>query len=212
MNKIIKLIKRHPIIPVYYNDDLQKCIEILTACYDGGIRVFEFVDRGRHAMENFKGLFAYKNENLPDLILGVGTIKNVEQAERFISAGAEFIVSPIINVSIANLCNENNIFWVPGCMTPSEIAVAEEYKAPLVKLFPGDLLGPQYLKSIRPLFPKVNFMPTGGVDVLKENIQDWFNAGVISVGLGSKLFQEPDDYDNYLWLSNRVSLILSWLK
>lgn len=211
MKEVLDKIEHYPIIPVFYDDDLQKCKDILKACYNGGIRVFEFVNRGIKAKENFKALIHYKNESFPDLKLGIGTIKTVQQAEEFLALGAEFIVSPILNEEIAASTIEKNILWIPGCMTPTEIAKAEQLDVPLVKLFPGDTLGPKFLKSIKPLFPNLKFMPTGGVDVEANNIRNWFEAGVFSVGLGSKLFQKPEHAEGYDWLEANVKLLFSWL-
>lgn len=210
MDKVRAKIKQSPVIPVYYHDDIEKCIAIMEACYNGGVRFFEFVNRGKNASSNFKELLKYKNEHLPDLNLGIGTIKNIEQATHFYDLGAEFIVSPIINEEIAEFCKSKHIFWVPGCMTPTEIAIAERYNAPLVKLFPGDVLGIGFLKSVKGLFPDLYFMPTGGVKVDQKNIRSWFNAGVLSVGLGSQLFKEPEGASDYSWLVKRCQLLLKW--
>ncbi|MBE8715519.1 bifunctional 4-hydroxy-2-oxoglutarate aldolase/2-dehydro-3-deoxy-phosphogluconate aldolase [Sphingobacterium hungaricum] len=211
MKEVLDKIEQYPIIPVFYDDDVQKCKDVLKACYNGGIRVFEFVNRGSEAKENFKALIHYKNEFFPDLKLGIGTIKTAQQAGEFIELGAEFIVSPILNEEIASITVEKNILWIPGCMTPTEIAKAEQLHVPLVKLFPGDTLGPKFLKAIKPLFPNVKFMPTGGVDVEANNIKNWFEAGVFSVGLGSKLFQKPEYAEDYDWLEANVKLLFSWL-
>ena len=211
MNHILEKIAKHPVIPVYYNDDSDTCIEILQAAYNGGIRIFEFVNRGAKALENFKILLDYKNANLPGLVLGIGTIKTPTQAQDFIQAGAEFIVSPIVSAGIAEVTLDKGMLWIPGCMTPTEIALAESLGAPLIKLFPGDTLGPNFLKAIKPLFPNVKFMPTGGVDVEEKNIRGWFDAGVFSVGLGSKLFSAPADAKDYSWLSDRSAQLFSWI-
>lgn len=211
MNKILEKIAKHPVIPVYYHDDSATCIEVVKASYAGGIRVFEFVNRGAKALENFKILLEYKKEYLPDLLLGIGTIKTAEQAQDFIALGADFIVSPIVLPGIADVTLNKGVLWIPGCMTPTEIALAESLGAPLVKLFPGDTLGPNFLKAIKPLFPGVKFMPTGGVDVAEINIRGWFEAGVYSVGLGSKLFNTPTDAKDYSWLSERVAKLFGWI-
>jgi 2-dehydro-3-deoxyphosphogluconate aldolase/(4S)-4-hydroxy-2-oxoglutarate aldolase len=196
---------------VYYNDDSETCIEVMKASYAGGIRVFEFVSRGAKALENFKILLDYKKAHLSDLLLGIGTIKTAAQAQAFISAGADFIVSPIVLKEIAEVTLDRGVLWIPGCMTPTEIALAESLGAPLVKLFPGDTLGPGFLKAIKPLFPNVKFMPTGGVDVAEDNIRGWFEAGVYSVGLGSKLFNAPTDATDYTWLSERAQKLFGWI-
>lgn len=204
----LKIIQDYPVIPVYYNEDEQTCIEVLKATYAGGIRVFEFTNRGGKAAENFKALLAYRNEHFADMQLGIGTIKTVAQAEAYIQSGADFIVSPIVRADLAAVCAANDILWIPGCMTPTEINLAEELGAPLVKLFPGDTLGIGFLKAIKPLFPNLKFMPTGGVDVNKENIDNWLNAGVTALGFGSKLFMQPEQASDYSWLTERCQLLI----
>ena len=204
MNTILSAIASAPIIPVYYHDDIDNCIQILQRCYDGGIRVFEFVNRGSEATTNFQLLKKYRDENLKDLKLGIGTIKSKQQALDFLDLGAEFIVSPIIKPEIAEVTLKNNILWIPGCMTPTEISIAEELGAPLVKLFPGDALGPNYLKAIQPLFPLLKFMPTGGVSLDEKNLTDWFNAGVSAVGMGSKLFSNPTASESTSYIEDRL--------
>jgi 2-dehydro-3-deoxyphosphogluconate aldolase/(4S)-4-hydroxy-2-oxoglutarate aldolase len=122
--------------------------------------------------------------------LGVGTIKSVTDAEQFISAGADFIVCPIVNVEVARLVHKHELLWIPGCMTPTEIFKAESNGAALVKIFPGNILGPSFIAAIKELFPQILFMPTGGVEINKENLLAWFNAGVCAVGIGSKLISK----------------------
>ncbi|SMD18413.1 beta/alpha barrel domain-containing protein [Pedobacter nyackensis] len=202
------VIQDYPVIPVYYNEDPQTCIEVLKASYAGGIRVFEFTNRGANAPENFEAMVNYRNEHLQDMKLGIGTIKTVAQAEAYIKLKADFIVSPIVKADLAAVAAANKILWIPGCMTPTEINLAEELGAPLVKLFPGDTLGIGFLKAIKPLFPNLKFMPTGGVDVNKENIDNWLNAGVTALGFGSKLFQQPENATNYNWLTERCQLLI----
>jgi len=210
MNAIntLEIIGKYPVIPVYYHEDKDTCINVLKASYAGGIRVFEFTNRGEHAPENFKAMLEYRNAHFPDLKLGIGTIKTVAQADQYISIGADFIVSPIVKEDIAKLAFSNGMLWVPGCMTPTEINFAEELGASLVKLFPGDTLGPGFLKAIKPLFPGLKFMPTGGVDVNKESIDSWLNAGVTALGFGSKLFQAPQDATDFNWLTERCVALL----
>ncbi|QNL50543.1 bifunctional 4-hydroxy-2-oxoglutarate aldolase/2-dehydro-3-deoxy-phosphogluconate aldolase [Olivibacter sp. SDN3] len=204
----IEHIKRFPVIPVYYNDDPQTCIAILDACYQGGIRVFEFVNRGTRALANFEQLKSYRDEHLPTLQLGIGTIKQADTAAEYLELGADFIVSPIINPSIASITLQKNILWIPGCMTPTEIHKAEELGAPLVKLFPGSTLGPDFLKAIKPLFRDMLFMPTGGVNPDQLSISKWFDAGVSAVGMGSKLFEPPADAKDYNWLTAKCQEVM----
>lgn len=185
---LLEKINQSPIVPVYYNDDIELCKTVLKECYDGGVKVFEFVDRGPKSKINFEKLLNFKNQYFSDLILGIGTIKNETQAKDFLALGAEFLVSPIINPAIAEVVKNTSVEWIPGCMTPSEIALAEQCGASIVKLFPGEVLGPNYVKAIKPLFPKLNFMITGGVALSPDNLGSWFKAGVKAVGVGSKLF------------------------
>lgn len=205
----LQTIQEHPVIPVFYHQDPKICLDILTACYYGGIRVFEFTNRGEHALHNFKVLLEHRNEHFPDLKLGIGTIKTAAQAEEFLNLGTDFIVSPIVKAEIAKITLERSTLWIPGCMTPTEINYAEELGAPLIKLFPGDTLGPGFLKAIKPLFPALKFMPTGGVDLDKTNIESWLNAGVSALGFGSKLFAHIEATGSgYTWLSDRCSSLI----
>jgi len=207
---MLNTIQRYPVIPVYYHDDKETCTEVLKACYAGGIRVFEFVDRGSRAKENFEALLRCKKAYFPGLKLGIGTIKTAERAKEFVELGAEFIVSPIVSAEIARETLDKGHLWIPGCMTPSEIALAERLGASLVKLFPGGTLGPQFLKAIKPLFPNLKFMPTGGVEAEESSIKGWFAAGVFAVGMGSKLFAGPDNTTGYDWLVERVSRVMGY--
>lgn len=189
-SEIIAAFERSKVIPVFYHDDAAVCSEVLQACYDAGLRVFEFTNRGENARRNFAIMQEKKQSTMPDMYLGIGTIKHAEEVKTFTDMGADFIVSPIIDVHIADSCRKENILWIPGCMTPTEIAVAEKQQAPLTKLFPGNILGPGFVKAIKPLFPKMKFMPTGGVEPTKESIQSWLDAGVVCVGMGSNLLSK----------------------
>ncbi|ARS36461.1 ketohydroxyglutarate aldolase [Pontibacter actiniarum] len=200
-----------PTIPVYYNSNPEECKAVLSACYEGGIRVFEFTDRGAAALDNFKVLKELAQARYPDLKLGIGTIKDSARAEAYIAAGADFIVCPIMDAAVAQTVQRHELLWIPGCMTPTEIAQAEKAGAQLVKLFPGSVLGVEFLKAIKALFPDLLFMPTGGVAPTAESIHEWFSAGVKAVGLGSKLF-EPDTTSGsgHAWLSARCRQLLEW--
>jgi len=188
--EIIAAFERSKVIPVFYHDDAEVCTAVLQACYDAGLRVFEFTNRGEGAKRNFAIMQEKKKAAMPDMYLGIGTIKTAPDVKVFSDMGADFIVSPIIDLDVAESCRKENIVWVPGCMTPSEIAVAEKNNAPLTKLFPGSALGPGYVKAIKPLFPGMKFMPTGGVEPTKESIRSWLDAGVVCVGMGSNLLDK----------------------
>lgn len=188
--KVIELIKQQGMVPLYYHDDREVCFEVAKALYQAGIRFLEFTNRGREALTNFKYLLKKRDEQMPDLLLAVGTIKNVSDAKTFIKTGADSVISPGIVPGIGEITHDAGLLWVPGCMTSTEIMLAENCDAGLVKLFPGHLLGPGFMSAIRELFPAMNFMPTGGVKAEPENLKAWFSAGVCAVGMGSKLISK----------------------
>lgn len=186
------------ILPLYFNPDENVSLEILRAIQKAGIKAIEYTNRGEAAFNNFKKMVAVRNAEMPGLLMGIGTIKNLQQAKDYVSAGADFMVSPGFVPEVAAYAISNDIFYAPGCMTPSEIIAAENAGVKFIKLFPGNILGPEFLSSIKEIFPKLLFMPTGGVDTTKESIEGWFKAGVCAVGMGSKLISkklmEQKDY------------------
>ncbi len=189
-NDIIAIIQEQGVLPLYYEDDKETSVEVLKALSRAGISAVEYTNRGSYAYENFKKMKAVCQEELPAMKLGIGTIKTAEDAKRFAVAGADFIICPGIVPSITEAAKEYGIPWIPGCLTPTEIILAEQCGAKLVKLFPGNLLGASYVSSIKDIFPELLFMPTGGVEITEENISGWFKAGVCAVGLGSKVISK----------------------
>lgn len=187
---VIAAFEQSRIIPVFYHDDAAVCLAVMQACYDAGLRVFEFTSRGANARPNFAILRDKKLTDMPDLYLGIGTIKRTEDAAIYSGMGADFIVSPITDPATAEYCRSADILWIPGCMSPTEISVAEKHQAKLVKLFPGNVLGPGYVNAIKPLFPQLKFMPTGGVEPTEESMSAWFASGVVCVGMGSNLLSK----------------------
>ncbi|HAL54813.1 MAG TPA: bifunctional 4-hydroxy-2-oxoglutarate aldolase/2-dehydro-3-deoxy-phosphogluconate aldolase [Sphingobacterium sp.] len=181
--------------PLFFHHDKAESIEILRTLYQAGIRVFEFTNRGPEALDVFESLVAARNLDMPDLYLGIGTIKSVDEAQQFLQIGADFIVSPIVNPLVGSLVHEQHKLWIPGCMTPTEIYTAQQQEAALIKLFPANILGPAFMSSIRELFKGQKFMPTGGVEIEMENLKAWFKSGVCAVGMGSKLI-DPKDTSN----------------
>lgn len=184
---LLKLIPEKGILPLFFNKDAEVSIKLLYALYEAGIKTIEYTNRGEAAFENFKKLRAVCDTELKDVYLGIGTIKDGETAQKFIDAGADYIISPGLVEDVVPVADRNDILWFPGCMTPSEIIRAEKLGAKVIKLFPGNILGPAFLSGIKELFPNLLFMPTGGVDMTKESISSWFKAGVCAVGMGSKL-------------------------
>lgn len=195
---LLKLIPEQGILPLYFTKDTEVSVNVLKALYNAGIRTVEYTNRGEAALQNFKKMKEVCDSELPGMYLGVGTIKDGEMAKTFIDAGADYIISPGFVKSVAKVADKNDMLWIPGCMTPSEIIRAETLGAKVIKLFPGNILGPGFLSAVKELFPGLLFMPTGGVDLDKENIAGWFKAGVCAVGMGSKLISkqllEQKDY------------------
>ena len=183
-------IKNSGMIPVFYHHDADSSITVINACYKGGIRVAEYVNRGDAAMINFPVLKDHVRKYCPGMILGVGSVLNRQQAEKFIQLGADFIVSPILSKEIALACIDRETYWIPGCATPTEIARARALGADIIKIFPGNVLGPGFIKSVLGPMPGLKLMPSGGVEPTKENLKAWFDAGVVCVGMGSKLIDK----------------------
>lgn len=195
-------------LPLYFNADETTSIEVLRAIYKAGVKAVEYTNRGDAAFANFGKLVALRNAEMQGMLLGIGTIKDLDTAKKYLAAGADFLVSPGFVKEIADYAVANDVFYAPGCMTPSEIIAAENAGIRFIKLFPGNMLGPEYLSTIKEVFPKLLFMPTGGVDTSKENISGWFKAGVCAVGMGSKLISkklmEQKDYAGIESLAKEV--------
>lgn len=177
-------------LPLYFNPDETISIEVLRAIYRAGVKAVEYTNRGATAFSNFKKLIEIRNQEMPGLLLGIGTIKNLESAKQYLHAGADFLVSPGFVNEVAEYAIGKDVFYAPGCMTPTEIIAAENCGIKFIKLFPGNLLGPEFLSGIKDIFPQLLFMPTGGVDTTIENLSAWFKAGVAAVGMGSKLISK----------------------
>jgi len=215
-SQISQAIVQQGILPLYFNADETTSVEVLRAIYRAGIVAVEYTNRGAAALSNFAAMVAVRNAEMPGLLLGVGTIKNLQQAQAYVAAGADFLVSPGFVLQVAEYALQNDIFYAPGCMTPSEIIAAENAGIKFIKLFPGNMLGPEFMSSIKDVFPDLLFMPTGGVDTTKENIEGWFKAGVSAVGMGSKLISkklmEAKDYATIEMETKRVLELLQAIK
>lgn len=209
----IAAIKNQGMLPLFYYEDPQVSLEIVRALYKGGVRVFEYTNRGKAALENFKFLKNALKTEMQDLFLGIGTIKNKAELEDFLTADADFIVCPVIDVEVGRITHESNKLWIPGCMTPTEINAAHQMGAGIIKLFPANILGPEYLSSIKELFQGQLFVPTGGVEIDETNIDNWFKAGVCAVGMGSKLVSkkilENKAYDELTSLTAKAFEIIN---
>jgi 2-dehydro-3-deoxyphosphogluconate aldolase/(4S)-4-hydroxy-2-oxoglutarate aldolase len=202
------------IIPVFYHKDVNICMQVARACYDGGIRVFEFTNRGDYAHEVFRDLNKYAAQELPEMIMGAGSIMDAGTASMYIQMGAGFIVSPVLNEEMGKTCNRRKVLWSPGCGSVSEISRAEELGAEIVKIFPGSQVGgPGFIESVKGPMPWSNIMPTGGVEPTEESLSAWFNAGAACVGMGSQLLKKSlIDKKEFAEITNTCKLVLELAK
>lgn len=212
----IAAIKKQGALPLFYYEDPEVSLEIVRTLYKAGVRVFEYTNRGKAALANFKFLKEALNTEMQDLFLGIGTIKNTTELQDFLAAGADFIVCPVVDLEVGKITHDAGLLWIPGCMTPTEINIAHQFGAGIIKLFPANILGPEYLSSIKELFQGQLFVPTGGVEIDETNIDTWFKAGVCAVGLGSKLVSkkvlENRDYKGLLELTTKALEIINKVK
>ena len=186
-HEVISVLQQNGMVPLFYHEDADTAKEIIKACYDGGARLLEFTHRGDFAQEVFRELIDYTRTNLPGMSLGVGSVTDAASASYYMMIGANFIVTPVFREDIAIVCNRRKVLWSPGCGSLTEIARAEELGAEIVKLFPGNLYGPSFVKAIKGPQPWTSIMPTGGVTTEADNLKAWFDAGVTCVGMGSQL-------------------------
>lgn len=188
--EVATTMKEVGMIPLFFNNDIELSKKVLKACYDGGAKLLEFTARGDFAHEIFGDLIKYSVKELPGMIMGVGSVSDAAQASLFMSLGANFVVTPLLREDIARVCNRRKVLWSAGCGSLTEIARAEELGCEIVKLFPGDIYGPQFVKSVKGPQPWTSIMPTGGVSPTEDNLKGWFDAGVTCVGMGSKLISK----------------------
>ena len=185
--QVVQAMESTGLVPLFFNNDINVAIEVTNACYNGGARLLEFTSRGDFAHEVFNGLSKYCNKHLPEMILGVGSVTDAASASLYMSLGANFIVTPVLREDIAIACNRRKVLWSAGCGSLTEICRAEELGGEIVKLFPGGIYGPGFVKAIKGPQPWTSIMPTGGVSPTFENLTAWFDAGATCVGMGSKL-------------------------
>jgi 2-dehydro-3-deoxyphosphogluconate aldolase/(4S)-4-hydroxy-2-oxoglutarate aldolase len=189
MNKVVDSIRDAGMVPVFNHKDPETGYCVVQACYDAGLRVFEWTNRGEEATVMFKTIKEYIDKHCPGMILGAGSVFDPETCRKFHSMGAGFIVSPILEPEMSLACKEVKVLWIPGCGTLTEIHQALKWGATIVKIFPGDSVGgPGFVRAVRGPMPWVQIMPTGGVSPDYDNLKAWFDAGVCCVGMGSKLF------------------------
>ncbi|MDR1221677.1 MAG: bifunctional 4-hydroxy-2-oxoglutarate aldolase/2-dehydro-3-deoxy-phosphogluconate aldolase [Tannerella sp.] len=187
--QVLDAIVRTGMIPVYYHKDAETAKKVLKACYAGGVRAFEFTNRGDFAQDVFAELVRFAAGECPEMIPGIGSIVDAPTASLYIQLGANFVVGPLFNPEVAKVCNRRLIPYTPGCGSVSEIGFAQELGCDLCKIFPaGNVGGPSFVSNVKAPMPWTMIMATGAVEPTEENLTAWFKAGVTAVGMGSKLF------------------------
>nr|WP_315154737.1 bifunctional 4-hydroxy-2-oxoglutarate aldolase/2-dehydro-3-deoxy-phosphogluconate aldolase [uncultured Flavobacterium sp.] len=211
--EVAQTMKDNGMVPLFFHSDIEISKKVIKACYDGGSRLMEFTSRGDFAFEVFGALNKYALSELPGMILGVGSVTDAAAASLYMQLGANFIVTPVLREDIALVCNRRKVLWSPGCGSLTEIAKAEELGCEIVKLFPGDIYGPQFIKGIKGPCPWTSIMPTGGVSTSEDNLKSWFDAGATCVGIGSQLISNEivnnKDFDG---LREKVKQTLETIK
>jgi len=208
----VNRMKETGMVPLFYSSDIETSRNILKACYEGGARLMEFTARGDFAHEVFTELVKYSISELPGMILGIGSVTDAAMASFYMQAGANFIVTPVLREDIALVCNRRKVLWLPGCGSLTEMARAEEMGCEIIKLFPGEIYGPKFVKAIKGPQPWTEIMPTGGVSPTEESLSSWFDAGVICVGMGSQLIsKEILDNKDYAKLTQDVKQLLAMI-
>ena len=210
---VLAKMKEAPIVPVFYHKDAEVAKQVVKACYDGGIRAFEFTNRGDFAHEVFAEVVKFAAAECPEMAVGVGSVVDPATAALYLQLGANFIVGPLFNPEIAKVCNRRLVPYTPGCGSVSEVGFAQECGCDLCKVFPGDVLGPKLVKGMMAPMPWTKVMVTGGVEPTEENLKAWFAAGVYCVGMGSKLF--PSDKvkaQDWAYVTEKCREALSYVK
>ena len=211
--EVAQTMKETGLVPLFYHSDIEISKQIVKACYDGGARLLEFTTRGDFAYEVFASLNKYIIAELPGMILGVGSVTDAAAASFYMQMGANFIVTPVFRKDIAEVCNRRKVLWSPGCGSLTEIAAAEEMGCEIVKLFPGDIYGPEFVKGVKGPQPWTSIMPTGGVEPTEESLTKWFKAGVTCVGIGSKLIvKNANGQFDYEAIKNLTSRCIETIK
>lgn len=186
--QVLSKIAATGMVPVFYNKDAETAKRVVKACYDGGVLAFEFTNRGDFAHEVFEEVVKFAAVECPDMAMGVGSIVDAPTASLYIQLGACFVVGPLFNADVAKVCNRRLVPYTPGCGSVTEVGMAQENGCDLCKVFPGDVLGPKFVKGLKAPMPWSMIMVTGGVSPDEDNLTAWIKAGATCVGMGSKLF------------------------
>ncbi len=208
--QVVQTMVETGMVPLFYDPDIEVGKKVVKACYNGGARLLEFTNRGDFAYQVFRDLNKYCLAELPEMMLGVGSVTDAGTAALYMQLGANFVVTPVLREDIATVCNRRKVLWSPGCATLTEICRAEALGCEIVKLFPGGIYGPEFVKAIKGPQPWTNIMPTGGVAPTEENLKGWFDAGVTCVGMGSKLISKDVlQQGNYKLLEEKTRAALA---
>ena len=209
--EVLNKMESVPMVPVFYHKDVDTAKKVVKACYDGGVRAFEFTNRGDFAHEVFAQVVKYAAAECPEMAIGVGSIVDAGTASLYMQLGACFVVGPLFNPDVAKVCNRRQVPYIPGCGSVSEVGFAQEAGCEVCKIFPGDVLGPKFVKGLLAPMPWSKLMVTGGVEPTKENLDSWFKAGVCCVGMGSKLFpKDKIEAQDWAYITSKCKEALSY--
>ena len=209
--QVLSKIEQAPMVPVFYHKDAETAKKVLKACYEGGVRAFEFTNRGDFAHEVFEEVVKFAAVECPEMAVGVGSIVDAPTASLYMQLGACFVVGPLFNPDVAKVCNRRQVAYIPGCGSVSEVGFAQEAGCEVCKIFPGDVLGPKFVKGLLAPMPWSKLMVTGGVEPTKENLESWFKAGVCCVGMGSKLFpKDKIEAQDWSFITSKCKEALSY--
>lgn len=214
-NKLAVMAKMEeaPMVPVFYHKDAKSACAVVKACYEGGVRCFEFTNRGDFAHEVFEAVVKFAAKECPDMAVGVGSVVDPGTASLYMQLGACFVVGPLFNPEVAKVCNRRQVPYIPGCGTVSEVGAAQEAGCEVCKVFPGDVLGPKFVKGLKAPMPWSKIMVTGGVEPTEENLTAWQKAGADYVGMGSKLFpKDKVESKDWAYVTDKCKEALSCLK
>lgn len=210
--EVFRAILETGLVPIFYHPDEETAREIVRACAAGGARVVEFTHRGDFAPDVLRGLARWVRQEVPEVVLGVGSVVDAPTAALYLACGADFVVSPAFVRSIARLCNRRQVAYIPGCGTVGEVLCASEWGAEVVKLFPAQVLGPAFLRAVRGPCPWVRLMPTGGIRPAEAEVRAWLEAGAAAVGMGSELIRrEWVEAGDWAAMAETVREVLEWI-
>jgi len=209
---VLRKIFETRMVPVFYHPDAEVACQVVRACYAGGVRAFEFTNRGDHAHEVFADVVKFASTECPGMAVGVGSVVDAPTAALYIQSGADFVVGPLFNPDVAKVCNRRCVPYTPGCGSVSEVGFAQEAGCDLIKVFPGDVLGPKFVKSLLAPMPWTKVMVTGGVEPSESNLRGWLDAGASCVGMGSKLFpKDRIEARDWMYITDKCREALSYL-